>query len=217
MIFFHLDRAGTIQPGVSIELIPISQLPQDLRGSPFFNHLSEGLSKHGLNYMNLSCPLYPLEIMNGSIYFHNATVWDQLTVSDNRIMEYTFELVRRAHFPQYPSRLQSFFVLQSKEDFWAWPELLGNCQYPIYEIDAPDDIHCFDSTWLRGGLSRNIYSDRFFIAYAPTLCFDMAYKYWSKEASENPRWEYLIPLPIDGSKIRQSQHLQPVGPEDHSR
>ena len=34
----------------------------------------------------------------------------------NYTADYNLELARRAHFPNYPCRLQAFFVLESKED-----------------------------------------------------------------------------------------------------
>ena len=36
---------------------------------------------------------------------------------DDRLIEITFELVRRLYFPQYPSRFQSLFTVKSIEEF----------------------------------------------------------------------------------------------------
>lgn len=214
MLLYHIDRAGTLRPGNSIDLVPIDQLPETLKGSELFARLDLGLSRHAITYLNPICTPQPYTIVNGQAHCSMDTLWHQLSFADHRILEYTFELVRRAHFPQYPSRFQCLFALRSIDDFKSWPELSQE-RATIYEIEAPDTTHCFDAAWLKGGLNRGISQRNYHISYAPTLCFDMAYKYWSKIPSDSPRWEYLIPLPISGTRVHSTAQYQPADQEVH--
>ena len=206
MVLYHLDRNRSLITGMPINPIPESEIPEDLKETILYSKFEHGLSKHGLNYLNLSCNTFPyLHYMDGRILFEEPYVDESLKTIDSQIIELTAELVRSAYFPQYPSRYESLFAVRSIQDFYQWPELCDRESFQnarIFEIEAPNETHGFDSKWLRGGISRGISNARFYIAHASAYCFDFAYKYWSQVPSDSPRWEYLIPLPIDGTRVR---------------
>ena len=207
MFVYHLDRSKTLKAGQDIRLSPKSELPPDLADSEFIAQFDGGISLHGMQYLDLSCTKHPYFVgQNGNILFDHFTISAQLNIADMRILEYGVELVRRAHFPQYPSRYQSLFAVRETKDLQLWPELITQSDIQpshIFQIETHNKTDCFDANWLRGGLIHNISGDKYYLAYAPTLCFDLAFKYWSKVASDLPRWEYLLPLPIDADRIRQ--------------
>lgn len=205
MFLYHFDRSGNLRPNMPINLIKLDDLPEDLRASKFLSTLEGGISVHGLNHLNLRCASYPFaRDITGKILFDETSVSKQISVVNMRILEFNLELVRRAYFQEYPSRFQSLFAVRYIEEFTAWPELHsaeGQRCNRIFQIDVPDEVHRFDSKWLRGGLSFGTADLNYHIGYAPSLCFDLAFKYWSKTPSDNPRWEYLLPLPIDGARV----------------
>lgn len=206
MVLYHLDRSGSLKTGMPINPVPESEIPEDLKETILYSQFEHGLSKHGLHYLKLSCNTFPYwHLMNDRIFFEKPYFDESLKTIDSQIIELNAELVRRAYFPQYPSRYESLFTVQSIRDFYQWPELSDRESFQnarIFEIEAPNETHGFDSKWLRGGISRGISDTGFYIGYAAAHCFDFAYKYWSQVPSDSPRWEYLIPLPIDGTRVR---------------
>ena len=204
MDLYHLDRRRSFPVGSTISHLPAEDIPQALRDTIFYKQFPNGLSSHGLSYLSLTCPTYPFYFLGNEPCYPMRSVSEQIEKSNSLILEFAVELVRKSYFPQYPSRYESLFSVGNLDDFRLWPELCRPedlAKSRIIKIDAPDDTHCFDAAWLRGGLIHNIDGNRYYISYAPAYCFDLAFKYWSKESSEKPRWEYLIPLPIDASRI----------------
>lgn len=203
MQLYHQDRAGTLRSGVSINLTSNDQLPVGLRNATILNQLKCGLSQHGLLYLEPTCTLEPFIIsQHGEIQFPAGSVKKQTDMIGQRILEYGLELVRAAYFPQYPSRFQCLFGLGSLNDFDQWPELTQGVERRIFEISVPDDTPRFDSSFLRGGLPFGFQGQNYYIAFDPIHSYEFAVKYWSGAASDSPRWEYLIPLPISGDKVR---------------
>ena len=208
MLLYHLDRTNNLRPDHSINLIDHSQLPKDLKSVEYLPELCNGLSQFGLDYLKLVCATYPYERdWHGNLLYPQSSVTQQLKVADPKILELVFELVRKAHFPHLPSRFQSFFAVKHLNDFSQWPELCATedlASANILSLDVPDDTPRFDSNWLRGGLMHNHNDKNYWIAFAPALCFDLAYKYWSQIPTGSPRWEYLVSLPISGESIHSA-------------
>lgn len=215
MILYHLDKARSLQTNTEIQFVPPEKIPTDLKQTDFFSFFEHGISQHGLTYLKLSCSTYPfIQNWNGEIFYTQDSVSYQISTVSMSILEFGVELVRRAYFSQYPSRLQSLFAVRNIDDFRQWPELCRPEEIPhenIIALDVSDDTNCFDSRWLRGGLIHGTTGDQYYIGYSSALCFDLAYKYWSKTPSNDPRWEYLIPLPIDGFRVRA---INPTSPSD---
>lgn len=66
----------------------------------------------------------------------------------------------------------------------------------MYEISVSDNIPAFDSSWLRGGIAAGIDKGLFFYGVKIDSLFDVAYHYWNRDFTEEPRLEYLVKLPI---------------------
>jgi hypothetical protein len=109
------------------------------------------------------------------------------------MQEQTLELARRAFFPGQPSRLQSIFCFSDAEDISYWPELASN-NGRIFEIANANGMSAkLDSSYLKGGITV---VDGGYIARSTPLEIDLASKYWSGSASDFPRFEVLVELPV---------------------
>ncbi|WP_410686116.1 DUF2441 domain-containing protein [Citrobacter braakii] len=109
-----------------------------------------------------------------------------------------FELVRRSHFPEKPSRYQSLFACEQLNEVKQFRALLAEergdeniLTAPIYEVLSWEPVHRGDMNLLNGN--------------CPVLeLYHRAHLYWSGEPApvkkgkeeEKPFWELLIPLPV---------------------
>lgn len=216
MLLYHLDRFSALPQGKDIDLFPLDMIPQNYRNTEFFREFPDGLSSHGLNHIKTSCPYLQSKIIAGIDFLEAKSVFGQISNLNSSLMEQTLELVRRSQFPGSPSRFQSFFAVKELDEFKKWPELLDPTLYPktqIFELSVPDSTPCFDANFLRGGLMCGVdphkhETEKYYIGYLPIDCFNFAYKYWSGEASEDPRWEYLIRLPIPGVSVKVVNYFE---------
>ena len=159
MIAYHVDRLKQLSPGDAISLTTRHDL--DL-----LSLYPAGLSRHGIRYMS--------EIFGAS--FQEMTNWNT---------ELLFELFRRAHFPNLPSRYQSFFVCQSKDELEKW-NFDGNVVMVRFE-----NAHVFqaDASYLIGPIGR--LEDGSFL-FDQTSLSEKAFAYWSGSFSQNPLPEMLV-------------------------
>lgn len=198
MILYHMDRALSIDPSTNIDFV----VPEsNISDSKFLEIFDRKISKHGERYLSLVCttaPLCPSRDFRAAITIDNLN--SLLFDTDHKILEYTLELVRRAYFPHFPSRMQCLFAVSDIDQFAHWPGF-DVVKYPVYRIEVSGETPKFDSAWLRGGLSRGRTDTGYFVSYAPTLCFEIAYNYWSQESTDSPIWEYLIQLPVDRNNL----------------
>ena len=198
MILYHLDRNNSINLETGIGF---SRINCDLASSKLLSDFKGNVSMHGATYMSASCSTMRIKLSSDLRPVIDIEMLDRnLHTTDERILEYTLELVRRLYFPQFPSRLQSLFALSSVEEFNRWPELRIP-QGTMYKLNVPDSTPKFDESWLKGGIMRGYTSSGYVVSYAPTLCFDTAYNYWSQIPSDSPRWEYLVELPISSCEL----------------
>lgn len=222
MVLYHIDRAGTLQPGKDITLCPLDTLSGNCRDSEFFREFPDGVSHHGSNYIRETCPYFQSINIGGIDFADIKSVFGRINTLNSSLMELTFELVRRSYFPKYPSRFQSLFAVKTIAEFEKWPELsdkVPNPQAQFFELDVPDSTPYFDANFVRGGLICGVEKsdtniNRYYIGHLLPSCFNLAYKYWSGEATENPRWEYLVRLPIPGTSVR-TVHWEPEAAAFH--
>lgn len=175
--YYSVDRRGFYRVGeelglfvenpTSHALLPVRKdaEPQDLQ-----NHLSimfsAGLSLHGWSYM--TCPGDFLQ-SNGQNYVPYETT-----------LEIILEYVRRASFPDLPSRLQSYFAFSSLDE--ARKFSFKNDSKPIYRV-VSGSVTRLDQRWLllgRQGVTAS---------YA-------AHQYWSGKSTSTPAWEHLLTAPM---------------------
>jgi len=205
MKLYHLDRCRTFEINAEIKLYPKESLLSDELAESFFECFNNGISKHCQNYFN-NQSYYVDEIIlinNKKMIDINSFIRSK-SQSDMRCIELIFEMVRRLEFSSFPSRLTSLFAVEDLSDFDEWPELLKDSNYRIFEINVPDNTPRFDANNLRGGDIFSFDGSSAFIGRLPQIEYDFAYKYWSGQQTKNPRWEYLIKLPmvISGQEIR---------------
>ncbi|WP_390610199.1 DUF2441 domain-containing protein [Gordonibacter urolithinfaciens] len=190
-MLYHLDRSGSLSEGATIELakpesddqlLAIGAVEEVSRMFP------DGVSRHGMEYLTtVSVRVFQApSFLLGSLQVAMSTA----------IIEQTFELVRRADFPEMPSRLQSLFCVKDPSDFAAWPEL--NAQGgTLFEIvpENQNRVVKLDASFLQGGFIQVIGDDFVDERYSFPMCSSFAYRYWSGEVSESPKPEVLVELP----------------------
>ena len=104
----------------------------------------------------------------------------------NATIELIFEYVRRSHFPDRPSRFQSFFAFDSEGDtnrFIREKTKLADPAY-VWEVECEHEPFRADMNLLDIGGS--------------VICVSyFAHKYWSGESgSDRPLWEFLLPRSV---------------------
>ncbi len=167
-IFYSVDRRGRLVAGQQATLAKYSDVtPKEL--SDHVNELfPDGVSPHGSQY--LLSPPGPGE--------RNALT--------SRIEGYT-EAVRRAHYPDRPSRFVSMFGSKTLEEALVFRQGFGAPTHPIYEVECERwfeaDMHLLESG--ESILMQSHY----------------AHCYWAQRPGaplpcRPPLWEVLLPLPL---------------------
>jgi hypothetical protein len=183
--YFYVDRSGVLTEGQELTLHDPRTLPplpwENLR-DPLMELLAE-LFPDGLTYQGL-----------GYLYYQNSVLLPnpgqtvlpgpELEGMRSRIIELLFELVRRAEFPERPSRLESVFGWETEEDarqFVASRQDTG--QAVIWKVEG-DSVFRADMELTR--------------LFTPLVSWWLARRYWSGEANPDmpPRWEHLLKPPV---------------------
>jgi hypothetical protein len=159
--FYTVDRLRTLREGLVLE-----PTQPDVAGSPELQkHVTEmfpdGLTKHGTRYF--------LTLASGK----NATSYS---------IEIVFEFVRRAYFPELPSRFHSVFAAASVEDATEFRRSFGTEKSSIWELVAAGSFRA-DMNLLTASGTNAEYSLS-------------AHKYWRGEPSPRPFWEFLLIPPV---------------------
>lgn len=179
--YYTADSANGLRP--FCQIIQGDYKPKQPELTAFLTQMyPDGLSKHGHNYLYNPGPL----------------IGDANGESLALLIGLVFELVRRSHFPDKPSRYQSLFACQQISEVKAFREKLADERNEdeirttaIYEVITDETVH-------RGDM--RLLSDD-----CPVLeLYRQAHLYWSgepapvKEGEEEgtPFWELLIPLPV---------------------
>jgi hypothetical protein len=170
---FSADRRGRYGAG---PLVLSKAMPQqehgfmtshrnDFTADDILRHMldlfPEGLSYHGWDFATRPSSLPG--VANG--------------LDASSMVELTFEYVRRAHYPQRPSRMQSFFAFDDLERVQAFS------RSTVFEV-RPTAFFKADMAWLNAGNQFGVAS--FY-----------AHEYWKGAASNEPDWEYLLVPPVE--------------------
>lgn len=175
-IFYTLDRLGGLQQNMQITLedaaYPIVPLQAFAR-----QRFSQGVSRHGRVFS-----LDP-----------NAKILNNSSIQ----IEILFELYRRAHHPDKPSRYRSMFGCESiREAAYFRGQTQCGIDVGIFEVHSSEGFHRADMNLLNSNCSP----------------LELEYKaelYWSGETGVMPEgykpfWEILIPLPATiGARINE--------------
>ena len=160
-LFYTLDRLSMLGSGITIHLVKY----QDI--SPF--ELQIHVDK-----------MFPDGVSSfGERYFLRNSSDPRLT---EPAIELIFEYVRRANFPERPSRFQSVFGFESLNQVIEFRNRFGGGQGVIWEIESEKYFRA-DMSLLTLGSSI-------------LVCSYFANKYWAGKPGENPFWEILLIPPV---------------------
>lgn len=183
-IYYSVDLKGKLHSGC---LVTLGQYELNKATLVDFMNMQypDGISMHGCNY------LYNPEVMMS----------ENTPVSSALVIGLVFELVRKAHFPEKPSRYQSLFACENINEVQKFRDyqVENNGDNPaanIYEVVSNHDVH-------RGDM-KLLDTD------CPVLeLYRRAFLYWSGSTDMlydgyEPFWEILIPLPaFIGKKVAE--------------
>jgi len=102
--------------------------------------------------------------------------------SSEPAIEFIFEYVRRANFPERPSRFQSVFGFESLVQVTEFRSRFGGGQGVIWELESEEYFRA-DMNLLR--LETSI-----------LLCSYLANEYWAGKPDKDPFWEILLVPPV---------------------
>lgn len=180
MEFYHIDRSGQLHVGEEVRLQPISP---DLIKYPLLNNYPDGVSNHGLNYLN-----------------RTNDIWFEFNDTSSSIIESFFELIRMKFFPNKFSRFQSFFAFETMSDFIKWKSIAkNNPTAKILKIQIDHNNYFkFDSCFLDSTLKMVSFvkNQKPLFSFDFKKCYDNAFDYWSGKVSPHPIFEILILPPI---------------------
>jgi hypothetical protein len=160
--YYHLDRRNGFVNGAEARLV----CHQDIQPTPLQEHLDalfpNGVTEHGRQYL----------------------VQAQVIAAQEPALELLFEYVRRASFPDRPSRFQSLFGFGSLGDALRFRNDMNAERARIWRVEVSDAFRA-DMNYLK-----------LVGASALTVSY-FAHRYWSgssssPESSPEPRWEYLL-------------------------
>src|SRR5688572_19219852 len=164
--FFHVDRNNTLVAGVELNLVKHNNIREPGAANPLElqAHVDamfpDGVSKHG------------------DQYFLGA---GSLAAVATPAIELLFEYVRCAHYNDRPSRMTSWFAVESVQRARAFRTQYGG-QGSIWRVEAPAHFRAdMNLLTLRGSVLQSSRD---------------AHKYWQGTAGPLPQWEYLLTPPI---------------------
>lgn len=163
--FFAVDRAGTLMEGMVLELVRHPDVKPDFLQKHVDNLYPSGLSAHGEQYLlrkdsrgNIASP----------------------------IIELLFENVRKAHFPDRPSRFQSIFACCSIDEARQFRSSYGEINSPIWEIYTEGPVFKGNMRLLDNNQTT-------------LVCSYLAHEYWSGHhgpAELSGLTEVVLELPV---------------------
>ena len=176
--FFHVDRNGVLAPGQGLhlrrldQLTPQQRIPERALQTHAETLFPDGLSNHGMGY------LFWQNVMS---FPRVAGFYDDPTLNTMRshCMDLVWEFVRRAAFEQRPSRYESVFCWESRDDASRFLSAMGGPPAAIWEVDGNETFRA-DMNLLTMGTALE------------TSHF--AHRYWRGEAKTNmaPLWECFL-------------------------
>lgn len=177
MKYIHVDRDGSLNENSKLTLMefPPFEIPIEV-----LRWVSQNFQE-GLSFWGWKCSPFIFEIEHDLFNTSNPSF-------ANCLIEHDFEMVRRRHFPEMPSRLQCMFAVANLGDlFIDWTTLFSQ-KASYYEVFC-DTSYSMDAAFLKA------YS----VATGYKLCdntpgIENIYKYWKCEKSASPRIELLLPL-----------------------
>ncbi len=177
MRLYTVDRKGSLQAGQVLTLtktdplsLPYWKVIDLITEEDLAAHVQmlfpEGLSLHGWTYLKArhTYGTHPN-------FQHNVTC----------LTEMNLEYVRKAYYPDRPSRFQSIFACEEICEAMSFRQRFGTTDAKIFEIDGNEVIRADMSLIFLG--TQNVAGSF------------LAHQYWSGSGGRNPFWEFIIRLP----------------------
>lgn len=172
--FYTVDRNGSCTPGAIIEILPPRYA--------FAHHYVQNIETHD-EIEQTARELFPNGLSpHGQRYLFERHNYIQNAIPVNPVIELLSELVRRAEFPDRPSRFTSLFGTESIDDARRFRNELGQPHHRILRLSC-DQYFRADMRFLNPGASG-------------ASALNLARKYWRGEACQEPLWEVLLIPPI---------------------
>ena len=163
--YYHVDRLRSLQEGDTLSLQRWTDVNPQFLQEHVDSLFPEGLTRHGEQYLLRST--------------------QSLGIASPRI-ELLWGYVRRASFPDRPSRYQSVFGWESEEDAGRFNVQYASDNGAICELDCDEAVRA-DMTLLCGNMSALVSSY-------------FAHLYWEGKANPDekvePLWEVLLRPPV---------------------
>jgi hypothetical protein len=173
---FTVDRGGLLSDGTVIDLARHDDLDPPQLQTHVDDLFPAGVSSHG----------------NG--YFLSG---DQQATGSSANIELIFEFVRRARFPQAPSRFASVFGCESEADArgFASHPVWGSAGAKIWEVESEDAFRADMSCLTLGGtiLTVSLFAERYWSGLENGI--DLIFPD-PQRAPTPPFWELLLTPPV---------------------
>lgn len=182
MNYYHIDRENKLKPDLILELFQLETLfdtadPGENIRNIFSITFPKGVSWHGDSYFLAD----GAQIINRNYQSHQ----DIVSANNSQLIETIFELIRKAYFPDKPSRWQSLFALKTLKQAKRFREKRNWAETsPIWEIEADTFIRVDMNLLNASGRTVDVY--------------ERAFRYWSGQSGQekSPCWEYLLEYPV---------------------
>jgi hypothetical protein len=164
--YYHVDRRGLLSPNSIYGLTHYSDIDPEFLQRHADKLFPEGFTVHGERY-----------------FLKN----DSLPVVTSPAIELIFEYVRRASFPNRPSRFQSLFAWNRISDAGRFRDQYGNHKDPIWIVEY-DENEAF-----KGDMNLLGMRDSLLVTSYRAHC------YWGglpDPSGDPPRWEFLLKAPV---------------------
>ncbi|MGF6534275.1 hypothetical protein P3T20_005079 [Paraburkholderia sp. GAS206C] len=163
-IYYTVDRLCLLSQDqeIVLRMLELPEFPDLAAHSSYL--FPDGLTDHGMRYLNGSA--------------------NQPDPSSELVWEY----VRRAHFPDKPSRMTSFFVWRTEDEARSFRLESGSHKAPIWRVESGD------------GFVANM--SLLNVSTSVLRVSQLAHFYWRGEcgpqigAMRLPRWEVLLQTPV---------------------
>lgn len=187
-IYYHVARIDgqsvPIKAGDTLKYYTYESFFKNSKGSSERKTMElfypEGISWHGDAYLLTDSAKLNLGITKSDT---NESI---MMTDYNQLIDFVFELIRRAEFPDKPSRLQSMFSLATKKQAKNFIKKMGwSSSCPIWEIETKEEGYRVNMNLLNiDGRIIDIY--------------DRARAYWNGDKGNdiNPCWEILLKYPV---------------------
>lgn len=170
-LYFHVSRQTSFREGAQINLQRFDDITPTVLKAHIDGLFPEGVSQHGNQY--LATEIRPT-LLDGSPNFQ------QFNASNTELI---WEFVRRTRYRSRPSRYQSLFAWETREEADFFCEERGGGE--IYEV-----FSLFNRKAFRADMALvDVAASRLGASY-------QAHQYWEGNGSPFPRWEIVVPLPV---------------------